>query len=99
MKDDFTTNSHYLIYTFLFRKVGRMYFLNLGVKGLNVRVKGLSFTLSKEREIDPNVKKFEKVTAKDEAFRPISFQSPQDFPEPQFGTFKYNYLHLKTKKD
>ena len=30
MKDDFTTNSHYLIYTFLFRKVGRMYFLNLG---------------------------------------------------------------------
>ena len=34
MKDDFTTNSHYLIYTFLFRKVGRMYFLNLGVKGL-----------------------------------------------------------------
>ena len=29
MKDDFTTNSHYLIYTFLFRKVGRMYFLNL----------------------------------------------------------------------
>ena len=35
MKDDFTANSHYLIYTFLFRKVGRMYFLNLGVKGLN----------------------------------------------------------------
>ena len=32
MKDDFTTNSHYLIYTFLLRKVGRMYFLNLGVK-------------------------------------------------------------------
>ena len=28
MTDDFTTNSHYLIYTFLFRKVGRMYFLN-----------------------------------------------------------------------
>ena len=34
MKDDFTTNSHHLIYTFLFRKVGRMYFLSLGVKGL-----------------------------------------------------------------
>ena len=28
------TNSHYLTYTFLFRKVGRMYFLNLGVKEL-----------------------------------------------------------------
>ena len=34
MKDDCTTNSHYLMYTFLFRKVGRMHFLNLGVKGL-----------------------------------------------------------------
>ena len=35
MKDDYTTNSHYLSYTFLFnRKVGKMYFLNLGVKGL-----------------------------------------------------------------
>ena len=34
MKDDYTTNSHYLTYTFLFRKVGRMYSLNLGVKGL-----------------------------------------------------------------
>ena len=34
MKDDYNTNSHYLTYTFLFRKVGRMYFLNLGVKGL-----------------------------------------------------------------
>ena len=34
MKDDCTTNSHYLTYTFLFRKVVRMYFLNLGVKGL-----------------------------------------------------------------
>ena len=36
MKDDYTTNSHYLTNTFLFRKVGRMYFLNLGVKGLNL---------------------------------------------------------------
>ena len=36
MKDDYNTNSHYLTYTFLFRKVGRMYFLNLGVKGLNI---------------------------------------------------------------
>ena len=34
MKDDYNTNSHYLTYTFLFRKVVRMYFLNLGVKGL-----------------------------------------------------------------
>ena len=33
MKDDYTTNSHYLTYIFLFRKVGRMYFFNLGVKG------------------------------------------------------------------
>ena len=31
------TNSHYLTYTFLFRKVGRMYFLNLGVKGLKIK--------------------------------------------------------------
>ena len=34
MKGDCNTNSHYLVYTFLFRKVGRMHFLNLGVKGL-----------------------------------------------------------------
>ena len=34
MRDDYTTNSHYLTPTFLFRRVGRMYFLNLGVKGL-----------------------------------------------------------------
>ena len=32
-KDDFSTNSHYLTHTFLFREVGRMYFLGLGVKG------------------------------------------------------------------
>ena len=32
MKDDYNTNSYYLNYTFLFRKVGRMYFLNLGGK-------------------------------------------------------------------
>ena len=36
MKDDYTTNSHYLTHIFLFRKVGRMYFLNLGVKGLTL---------------------------------------------------------------
>ena len=35
MKDDYTTNSHYLRYTFIFRKVGRKYILNLVVKGLN----------------------------------------------------------------
>ena len=34
MKDDCTTNSHYLMHTFVFEKVGRMHFLNLGVKGL-----------------------------------------------------------------
>ena len=31
--NDCTTNSLYLTYTFLFGKVGRIYFLNLGVKG------------------------------------------------------------------
>ena len=35
MEDDYTTNPYYLTYTFLFIKVGRMYFLNLGVKGLS----------------------------------------------------------------
>ena len=35
MRDDNTTNSHYLTPTFLLRELGRMYFLNLGVKGLN----------------------------------------------------------------
>ena len=30
-KDSYTTNSHYLNYTLLFGKVGRMYFLNWGV--------------------------------------------------------------------
>ena len=34
MKDDYATNSHYVTYTFLFKKVGRMWFLNLGVKRL-----------------------------------------------------------------
>ena len=33
MKDDYTTNSHYLTYTFLYM-VGRTHSLNLGVKGL-----------------------------------------------------------------
>ena len=32
MKDDYTTNSHYLTYMLLFRKSGRMCFLNLGIK-------------------------------------------------------------------
>ena len=36
MRHDYTANSHYLTHTFLFRKVGRMYFLNLGVRGLNL---------------------------------------------------------------
>ena len=36
MKDDYTINSRYITHTFLIytRKVGRMHFLNLGVKGL-----------------------------------------------------------------
>ena len=33
VKDDYTTNVHYLTYTFLLKKVGRMYYSNLGVKG------------------------------------------------------------------
>ena len=33
MRDYYTTNSHHLTYTFLFERFGRMYFLNLGVKG------------------------------------------------------------------
>ena len=36
MKDDYTVNSYFLTNTFLLRKVGRMYFLSLGVKGLNL---------------------------------------------------------------
>ena len=38
MKDDYTTNSQYITYTFSFRKVGRMYFLSLGVKGSNNQI-------------------------------------------------------------
>ena len=34
MRDDYTTNSHYRTYIFTLYKVRRMYFLNLGVKGL-----------------------------------------------------------------
>ena len=34
MKDYYATNSHYLTCTFLCRRVGRIYFLNLRVKGL-----------------------------------------------------------------
>ena len=43
MKDDYTTNSHYLTYTFLFKRVGRMYILNLGVKGLIYHYNYISF--------------------------------------------------------
>ena len=42
MRDDYTTNSHYLTHTFLFRKVRRMYFLSLGVKGVSVLKCGAS---------------------------------------------------------
>ena len=37
MKKDYTTNSHYLTYTFFFWKFGRMYFLNWEVEGLKQR--------------------------------------------------------------
>ena len=63
MKDDYTTNPHCLTNTFLFRKVGRMYFLNLGVKELmsifsilittangNLSVDGFLATIAKTSE-------------------------------------------------
>ena len=38
MRDDYaSTNSHYITYTFLFKKAGRMYSVNLGVNGLIIR--------------------------------------------------------------
>ena len=54
MKDDYTTNSHYLTHIFLFRKVGRMYFLNLGVKGLNSFL--LTMTWSRRRRVEYDVR-------------------------------------------
>ena len=35
MKNDYTTNSHYLTYTFLFKRLGECNFLVLGMKGFN----------------------------------------------------------------
>ena len=46
MKDDYTTNSHYITYKFLFRKAGRVYFLNLGVKGLSLSLRSSPSTWS-----------------------------------------------------
>ena len=37
MRDDYNTNSHFLTYTFIFRKFWRMYSLNSGVKGLSTK--------------------------------------------------------------
>ena len=34
MKDDYTTNSQYLAYTFVLKSLGEFTYLNLGVKGL-----------------------------------------------------------------
>ena len=34
MKDDYTTNSHYLTYTFLFKRMGEFNFFILGMEGL-----------------------------------------------------------------
>ena len=38
MKNDHTSNSHYLTYWFFLDKVVRMYVLNLGVEGLRIRL-------------------------------------------------------------
>ena len=54
MRDDNTTNSHYLTHTFLLRKLWRMYFLNLGVKGLRA-------TFCKNRESPDNFNFFESL--------------------------------------
>ena len=59
MKDDFTTNSHYLIYTFLFRKVGRMYFLNLGVKGLTYNFWKITASWERRRPSAPSTYRIE----------------------------------------
>ena len=55
MKDDHTTNFHYLTYTFLLKGDVRMYFLSLGVKGLIARQiqkkKNPGAVTRKEREL------------------------------------------------
>ena len=56
LKDEYTTNSHYCTYAFLFKRLGEMYFLNLGVKGLTQRsilVSGYMPTYSSPRA-NPN---------------------------------------------
>ena len=50
MKDDYTTNSHYLIYIhFSCQRLGeRTEFFNLGVKGLNgINLKNAAFAVGK----------------------------------------------------
>ena len=42
MKDDYTTNSHYLTYTFLFKRLGECTFLNLGLFVSPLRTCGCS---------------------------------------------------------
>ena len=69
MKDDFTTNSHYLIYTFLFRKVGRMYFVNLGVKGLT-----LSLPSSISTFFQPSKDKCESEVVRIDGHNHLSFE-------------------------
>ena len=56
LPDDYTTNFHYITYTFLFWRFGRMYFLNLGVKGLKYPARMLSHEASPglERKL-PNI--------------------------------------------
>ena len=42
MNDDYTTDSRYLTYTFIFKRFGECIFLNLGVKGLKTDATGTS---------------------------------------------------------
>ena len=58
MKDDYTTNSHYLLHTFLFQRLGEFTFLSLGVKGLILlemesyrrRLEGMNFSFEQWKQ-------------------------------------------------
>ena len=50
MKDDYTTNSDYINYTFLFRKVGRRYFLNSESERVKLRWRHVNVSVA-ETEI------------------------------------------------
>ena len=55
MEDYHTTNSHYITYTFLLKRLGECTFLNLGVKGLKpspvVRQEEGTLDIKKRREL------------------------------------------------